>query len=243
MNHMTLTSENPLIPPPKIAPSILSADFRKLGEEVRKVEKAGADMLHFDIMDGRFVPNISFGPMVIKALRTESKLPFAAHLMVENPEALINPVIEAGGNLVIFHIEASRYPLRLIKNIRSRGMLVGVALNPVTPLSSIRYIVDYVDMILIMTVDPGFGGQKFIPKMLEKVREMRRLMIKAGVKKDIAVDGGVDFTNIASVVRAGANVIIAGTSTFGQGNVDEAVKRLKKLSWEAYESLENSFQF
>jgi ribulose-phosphate 3-epimerase len=226
-----------LIPPPKIVPSILSADFRKLGEDVRKAERGGADMLHFDIMDGHFVPNISFGPMIIKVLRSESSLPFIAHLMVEKPEDFVEPVINAGGNIMVFHIEACRYPLRLIDFLRKRGVGVGVALNPTTPVSAIKYVVKYVDMTLLMTVEPGFGGQEFIPEMMDKIRSLRGLMIKQGLRKDIAVDGGVDFTNISSIVRAGANVLISGTSTFGQSAVEEAIKKLKMIALEAYNEL------
>jgi ribulose-phosphate 3-epimerase len=236
-NQTGLRYDNLLIPPPKIVPSILSADFRKLGEEVREAERAGVDMLHFDIMDGHFVPNISFGPMMIKALRSESSLPFITHLMVERPEEFTEPVINAGGNIVIFHIEACRHPLRLIDFLRKRRVGVGVALNPMTPLSAIRYVVKYADMILLMTVEPGFGGQEFIPEMMDKIRGLRGLVIKQGLRKDIAVDGGVDFTNVPSIVHAGANVLIAGTSVFGQNVVEEAVKKLKKIALEAYNEL------
>lgn len=232
MNH-----DGCLIPPPKIVPSILSADFRRLGEEVRSAERGGADMLHFDIMDGHFVPNISFGPMVVKALRRESRLPFIIHLMVERPESFIDSVVDAGGDLIVFHVEACPYPVRLMESIRERGVKVGVALNPATPLSAIRYVVGRVDMVLIMTVEPGFGGQGFIPEMMDKIKRLRSLMIRAGLRKDIAVDGGVDFMNTSSIIRAGANVLIAGTSTFGQSDIEDAVRRLKKLSLEAYREL------
>ena len=237
LSYMTLRYDTFLIPPPRIAPSILSADFRRLEEEVKKAEKGGADMLHFDIMDGHFVPNISFGPMIIKALRSGSSLPFIVHLMVERPEDFVEPVIDAGGDIVVFHIEACRYPFRLIDHLKRRGVGVGVALNPATPLSAIKYIVKYADMILLMTVEPGFGGQEFIPEMMDKIRSLRSLMIKQGLRKDIAVDGGVDFTNVSSIVYAGANVIIAGTSTFGQSAVEEAVKKLKLIALEAYNAL------
>lgn len=226
-----------LIPPPKIVPSILSADFRKLGEDVRRAERGGADMLHFDIMDGHFVPNISFGPMIIKALRSESRLPFIVHLMVEKPEDFVEPVISAGGDIVIFHIEACRYPLRLIDSLRRRGVGVGIALSPTTPLSAIKYFVKYVDMILVMTVEPGFGGQEFIPEMMDKVRSLRNLMVRQGLRKDIGVDGGVNFANPPSIIRAGANVLIAGTSIFEQDSIEEAVKKLKKIALEAYNEL------
>jgi ribulose-phosphate 3-epimerase len=237
LSYMTLRRNTLPVPPPKIVPSILSADFRKLEEEVRKAEKGGADMLHFDIMDGHFVPNISFGPMIIKALRSESSLPFIAHLMVEKPEDVVEPVISAGGDVVIFHIEACRYPLRLIDHLRGRGVGVGIALNPATPLSAIKYVLRYADIILLMTVEPGFGGQEFIPEMVDKIRSLRSLMIKQGLQKDIAVDGGVDFNNISSIVYAGANVFVAGTSTFGQSDVEEAVRKLKRIALEAYNAL------
>lgn len=232
-----LNYDSRLIPPPKIVPSILSADFRKLGEEVRSAERGGADMLHFDIMDGHFVPNISFGPMVVKALRSESSLPFIVHLMVERPENFIDSVVDAGGDLIIFHVEACSYPVRLMESIRERGVKVGVALNPATPLSAVRYVMNRVDMILIMTVEPGFGGQSFIPEMMDKIKRLRSLMIRAGLRKDVAVDGGVDFTNASSIIWAGANVLVAGTSTFGQSDIEGAVRKLKEISLEAYREL------
>lgn len=234
---MSLSRNASYIPPPKIVPSILSADFRRLGEEVREAEKAGADMLHFDIMDGHFVPNISFGPMVISALRSVSSLPFIAHLMVEKPESFIDPVISAGGDLIIFHVEVCPHLFRLIDSIKERGVKVGVALNPATPLSAIKYVVKRVDMILLMTVEPGFGGQEFIPEIMEKIRKLRRIMAMAELQKDIAVDGGVDFANASSIIRAGANVLIAGTSIFGQSSIEESIKKLKRIALETYNEL------
>ncbi|MEM3922441.1 MAG: ribulose-phosphate 3-epimerase [Nitrososphaerota archaeon] len=234
---MSLSRGTRCIPPPKIVPSILSADFRRLGEEVEEAEEAGADMLHFDIMDGRFVPNISFGPMVIKALRSVSSLPFIAHLMVEKPENIIDHVIDAGGDFIVFHIEACAYPFRLISSIKERGINVGVALNPATPLSYIKYFADYVDMVLLMTVEPGFGGQEFIPEMMKKIRRLRDFMIRTMLRKDIAVDGGVNFENTSSIIRAGANVLIAGTSIFGQNSIGESIRRLKRIASEVYREI------
>ncbi|MEM1584375.1 MAG: ribulose-phosphate 3-epimerase [Nitrososphaerota archaeon] len=222
------------LPPPKIVPSILSADFRKLGEEVRKVEKAGADMLHFDIMDGHFVPNISFGPMVVKALRKEVSIPFLVHLMVENPEVILDQTIDSGADIILFHVEVSPHLWRILESIKERGVKAGAALNPSTPLSTIEYFIEELDMVLLMTVNPGFGGQRLIPKMLDKIRDFRRSLIEKKIMLDIAVDGGVTFENVEDIIEAGANVIIAGTTIFGQEDVEEATRRLKKLAEEKY---------
>jgi len=223
-----------LIPPPKIAPSILSADFRKLGEEVKKVEKAGADMLHFDIMDGHFVPNISFGPMVVKALRSEVSIPFLVHLMVEDPEKFLEQTIDAGADIVLFHVEASPHSWRILESIKKRGVKAGIALNPATPLSTVKYMLHELDMILLMTVSPGFGGQKFIPRMLGKISDLRKLLTMKKLMLDVAIDGGVTFENIEEIIEAGANVIIAGTGIFGQADIEEATMKLKKIANEKY---------
>ncbi|MDW8021758.1 MAG: ribulose-phosphate 3-epimerase [Nitrososphaerota archaeon] len=221
------------IPYPKLAPSLLSADFRRLGEEVRRVEEAGADALHFDIADGHFVPNITFGPMVIRALRDETDLPFYVHLMVDNPEAIIEDVVDAGGDVVTFHIEVSKQAHRMIRSLRDRGIKAGIALCPETPLSSMEWIIDEVDVILIMGVDPGFGGQTFIPSMLKKIEKTRE-MLDSRPEVDIAIDGGVTLQNVNSIVEAGASLIIAGTATFGQGDIREAIKKLKAEMERAY---------
>jgi len=223
-----------LIPPPKIVPSILSADFRKLGEEVKRVEKAGADMIHFDIMDGHFVPNISFGPMIVKALRNEVSLPFLVHLMVEDPERILGPTIDAGADIILFHVEASPHSWRILESIKKRGVKVGIALNPATPLSTIKYMLHELDMVLIMTVSPGFGGQKFIPRMLSKIRDLRRLLTMNKLMLDVAIDGGVTFDNVEEIIEAGANVIVAGTGIFSQADIEEATIKLKKIANEKY---------
>jgi len=223
-----------LIPPPKIAPSILSADFRKLGEEVKKVEKAGADMIHFDIMDGHFVPNISFGPMVVKALRSEVSIPFLVHLMVEDPERILEQTIDAGADIVLFHIEASPHSWRILESIKKRGVKAGIALNPATPLSTIKYILHELDMVLLMTVSPGFGGQKFIPRMLSKISDLRRLLTMNKLMLDVAIDGGVTLENVEEIIEAGANVIVAGTGIFRQADIEEATMKLKKIANEKY---------
>jgi len=223
-----------LIPPPKIAPSILSADFRKLGEEVKKVEKAGADMIHFDIMDGHFVPNISFGPMVVKALRSEVSIPFLVHLMVEDPERILEQTIDAGADIVLFHIEASPHSWRILESIKKRGVKAGIALNPATPLSTIKYILHELDMVLLMTVSPGFGGQKFIPRMFSKISDLRRLLTMNKLMLDVAIDGGVTLENVEEIIEAGANVIVAGTGIFRQADIEEATMKLKKIANEKY---------
>jgi len=221
------------IPAPKLAPSILSADFRRLGEEIKKAERAGADLLHFDIADGHFVPNITFGPMVLKALRDETSLPFDVHLMVDNPEDHIEAVIDAGGDAITFHIESCKHVQRLIQSLKDRGVKAGIALCPGTPLSSIECIIEDVDIIMIMGVNPGFGGQKFISKTLKKIEKARE-MVDARPEVDIAVDGGVNLQNISSIVKAGASLIVAGTATFGQGEVEKAIKSLKAEMEKAY---------
>ncbi len=229
-----------LIPSPKIVPSILSADFRRLGEEVKKVERAGADMIHFDIMDGHFVPNISFGPMVVKALRTEVSIPFLVHLMVEDPESILDQTIDAGADIILFHIEVSPHSWRILESIKKRGVKAGVALNPSTPLSSINYLLEELDMILVMTVSPGFGGQKFIPNMLNKIYNLRRILSKKKLMLDLAIDGGVTFENVREIVKAGANIIIAGTGIFSQGDIEEATIKLKKIANEEYSKIMSS---
>jgi len=211
----------------KIAPSLLSADFSQLGEEVRRAKEAGADLIHWDIMDGHFVPNITFGPEVVRALRGKTRLPFDVHLMIENPEAYVEEFVKAGGDIITVHAEACADLRRAIVRIKGMGSRAGVSLNPATPLKAIEHVLDELDQILIMTVEPGFGGQEFIPAMLPKIREARQIADERGLKVDIEVDGGINEKTAPLVVRAGANVLVAGFAIFGMEDVKLAIRRLR----------------
>lgn len=213
----------------KIAPSILAADFKRLGEEVKRVEEAGADLLHIDVMDGHFVPNLSMGPMVVKSLREITDLPFSIHLMVEEPDHFIQPFIDAGADILSVHIECSRSVYTTIQSIKSLGKQVGIALNPLTPLCSIEYLLKEVDMILLMSVDPGFGGQSFISNVLPKIRTARQMIDERELEIDLAVDGGVNERTALSVVNAGANVLVMGSAVFHKRDVDRALDNIRKL--------------
>jgi ribulose-phosphate 3-epimerase len=196
-----------------IAPSILAADFSRLGEEVAAVTAGGADYIHVDVMDGRFVPNLTIGPPVVAALRAATRLPLDVHLMIEEPERLIPAFAEAGADLICVHVEACRHLHRTIQQIHGLGKKAAVALNPATPLESIRWVLDDLEMVLVMSVNPGFGGQAFIPSALPRLRELRGLA--AGRSLDVEVDGGIVVENAAQVVAAGANVLVSGTGIFG----------------------------
>jgi len=214
----------------KIAPSILSADFSRLGEEVRRAEEAGADIIHIDIMDGHFVPNLTFGPIIVKAIRDYTELPFYVHLMVERPEDYIEKVVEAGGDLVVVHAEACIHLQRVLSMIRDLGARSGVALNPATPLTTIEYVLDDLDQILIMSVNPGFGGQDFIPSVLPKIRRARKRLVKRGLEIEIAVDGGINVKTAPKVVEAGADVLVAGTAVFGKPDLKKAIQELREAA-------------
>ena len=212
----------------KLAPSILSADFARLLEDVKKVEKAGCEYRHIDVMDGHFVPNITLGPAIVKSLRKDVNMVFDAHLMIENPDNYIKEFADAGCDIIVVHQEACTHLHRTIQNIKSHGVKAGVALNPATPIETIKYVLEDVDMVLLMSVNPGFGGQSYIPVVTKKIKELRALIDEMGLDIDIEVDGGVKPSNISEVVNAGANVIVAGSAIFNAGDIDEAVKSLRE---------------
>ncbi len=198
----------------KIAPSILSADFARIVDEIHAVEKGGAAYVHIDVMDGRFVPNITWGPKVVADLRKHTKLVFDCHLMIVEPERYVEQFRKAGADLITFHVEATPHAQRLLTHIRSLGARAGISICPQTPVSMLQDLIDDVDLILIMSVNPGFGGQKFIPHALEKIAQARELVQRAGVQCEIEVDGGVTLQNARSVVDAGADVLVAGSAIF-----------------------------
>ena len=212
----------------KLAPSILSADFARLLEDVKKVEKAGCEYLHIDVMDGHFVPNITLGPDIVKSLRKDVNMVFDTHLMIENPDNYIKDFVDAGSDLIVVHAEACRHLHRTIQNIKSYNVKAGVALNPATSIESIKHIIEDVDMVLIMTVNPGFGGQSFIESMLEKIKELKQLIDDKNLNVDIQVDGGIKPDNIHKVVEAGANIIVAGSAIFNSENIEETVSLMRK---------------
>lgn len=211
----------------KLAPSILSADFSKLGEDVKNLEKCGADVVHIDVMDGMFVPNISFGVPIIKSIRKKTKLPFDVHLMIEEPSRYVEDFVKAGADIITVHYEADRHLDRTINYIKSFNVKAAVALNPATPVSVLENIIESLDMVLIMSVNPGFGGQKYINYSLDKIKKLKELKDKYNDKLIIEVDGGITSSNIKEVVDAGANLIVAGSAVFKDGNIKENIEILK----------------
>jgi ribulose-phosphate 3-epimerase len=214
----------------EIAPSILSADFRRLGEQIAVVEQAGASYIHVDVMDGHFTPNLTVGPFIVEWVRKATKLPIDAHLMIENPDNFIGAFARAGANMISVHPEATYHLDRTLNHIRQAGCQAGVVLNPATPLAMIEEVVAEIDYVLLMSVNPGFGGQKFIPSSLDKLRRLRNLIRMKSSPARIEIDGGVGPNNVAEVVAAGAEILVAGSAVFGAENPAEALKELLRAA-------------
>ncbi|WP_027408178.1 ribulose-phosphate 3-epimerase [Anoxybacteroides tepidamans] len=211
----------------KIAPSILSADFAKLGDEIRDVEQGGADYIHVDVMDGHFVPNITIGPLVVEAIRPITKLPLDVHLMIEHPDRYIPAFAKAGADYLSVHVEACPHLHRTVHLIKECGVKAGVVLNPHTPVEMIEHIIDDVDLVLLMTVNPGFGGQKFIHSVLPKIRQVAQLAQKRNLSLEIEVDGGVNVETARLCIEAGANVLVAGSAIYGQADRKAAIEAIR----------------
>ncbi|HQU86508.1 MAG TPA: ribulose-phosphate 3-epimerase [Pyrinomonadaceae bacterium] len=210
----------------EIAPSILSADFTRLGKEIAEIEKGGATVLHFDVMDGRFVPNLTVGIPVLKSVRKFTKMTIDCHLMIVEPSKYAVEFVKAGADMVSVHVEADVHLQRTLTAIREAGGKAGIAINPATPLVSLEEALPYADFILLMSVNPGFGGQKFIPTSLDKLKRLKRMIAERGLSTKIEIDGGIDAANIHEIVEAGAEIIVAGSAVFGKGNPAESVKEL-----------------
>lgn len=212
----------------RIAPSILSADFARLGEEIRAVTEAGADYIHVDVMDGHFVPNITIGPLVVKSARPHSKLPFDVHLMIAPVDPYIEEFAKAGADIITVHAESGPHLHRTIQHVKAQGVKAGVSLVPTTPPECLQYVIDDIDLVLVMTVNPGFGGQKFIRSQLDKIRTIRQMIDASGRDIDLQVDGGVNAETAAEVVAAGADVLVAGSAVF-TGNAADYAQNIRKL--------------
>ncbi len=214
----------------KVAPSILSADFSQLANEIIKIEEAGADWVHIDVMDGHFVPNLTFGPPVVAAIRKVTRLPFDVHLMVTNPQDLIEPFVQAGADIITVHAETAPHLHRLIQTIKEHGKQAGVSLNPSTPLAVIEDVLEDVDMILIMSVNPGYGGQKFIPGAVDKIARLKAQLDQRRLTAYIEVDGGINASTARQVVAAGANVLVAGSAVYGAQDMTQAIRDIRGLA-------------
>lgn len=211
----------------KVAPSILSADFSRLGEEIRSVEQAGADLIHVDVMDGHFVPNITIGPLVVEAIRPTTTLPLDVHLMIENPDNYIESFVKSGADIISVHAESVNHLHRSVHLIKNLGAKAAVAINPATPLNELGYILQDLDMVLLMTVNPGFGGQSFIPNVTPKIKALKEMINARGLNVDIEVDGGINDKTSKIVTEAGANILVAGSFVFGNENRGQAISALK----------------
>ena len=211
----------------KIAPSILSADFSRLGEEIAAIDVAGADYIHIDVMDGHFVPNITIGPLVVDAVRKVTQKPLDVHLMIENPDLYIPGFAEAGADIIVVHEEAVPHMHRTIQLIKSLGKKAGVSINPGTPVSSLEAIIDDLDLVLVMTVNPGFGGQSFIDNCLPKIKALREMIVERGLQVELEVDGGVKVDNIGKIAQAGADVFVAGSAVFNADDYAETIAALR----------------
>jgi ribulose-phosphate 3-epimerase len=216
----------------KIAPSILSADFSRLGEEIAAIEAGGADYVHIDVMDGHFVPNITIGPLIVEAVRRVTKLPLDVHLMIAEPDRYIADFAKAGADIIVVHAEATNHLHRTVQLIKSLGKQAGVSLNPATPLNVLDYVLEELDLVLLMTVNPGFGGQSFIEACLPKIQALRGIMDKRGIEAELEVDGGVKTDNIARIAHAGADVFVAGSAVFGSPDYAATIAELKKRAKE-----------
>ena len=211
----------------KLAPSILSADFSNLLKDVKIVEEAGCEYLHIDVMDGHFVPNITIGPLVVESLKGKTDMIFDVHLMIEEPEKYIEGFSKAGADIITVHQEAPVHLHRVIQLLKAQGVKAGVSLNPATPISTLEYVLEDLDMVLLMSVNPGFGGQKYIPAMTEKIRKLKEMIAEKGLKVDIQVDGGINPENVREIVSAGADIIVAGSAIFKTEDVSKAVQNLR----------------
>ncbi len=212
----------------RIAPSILSADFMRLGDEIRAAEEAGAELVHVDVMDGHFVPNITIGPMFVEGIRKITKLPIDVHLMISDPDKYAHDFASAGSDYITVHAEATMHLHRSVQCIKEEGVKAGVSLNPATPLCSLDYILSDIELVLIMSVNPGFGGQKFIPSALEKIRKLKDTITERNFSVLIEVDGGVKIENAAKITRAGADILVMGSAFFGSGDYSAFIKKLRE---------------
>ena len=218
----------------QIAPSILSADFAALGRDIAAVERGGADLIHVDVMDGHFVPNITIGPPVVRAIKKVATRPLDVHLMIENPDRYIEAFVEAGASMVSVHVEGAMHLHRTIQAIKKLGAKAGAVINPATPASALEAIAEDLDFVLVMSVNPGFGGQTFIPQSLGKLRRVREMLSRAGSSAPIEIDGGIDASNVAEVVAAGASILVAGNAIFGTSDPESATRALRAAALDAF---------